>query len=61
MWRRQFGGSVVYSIPNAFIGLQFEDRIEQRSYRFNVKVDIPDCFIEAQEVMKESFPSMLSL
>jgi hypothetical protein len=60
-WRRQFSDGVVYSIPDDFVGLKFEDRIEQRSYSFGVKVIRADCSIKLQEVMEDSFASMSRL
>lgn len=54
-WRRRLGDSIVHSIPNEFIGLKFEDGVEQRSYSFGVEIVRADRCMKPRNVMEEGF------
>jgi hypothetical protein len=54
-WRRRFGDGVVYSIPDDFVRLTFEDCVEQRSYSFDVEIVRTDYAMKPREVVEEAF------
>ena len=60
-WRRRFGDGIVDCIPGEFVGLIFENRVEQRSYSFGVEIVRTDCGNKPPEVVKEAFAPILGM
>ena len=54
-WRRGFGDGLVDCIPDEFVGLTFEDCVEQRSYSFDVEIVRTDYAMKPREVVEEAF------
>jgi len=53
--RRRFGDGIVDCIPGEFVRLMFEDRVEQRSYSFDVEIVRTDYAMKPREVVEEAF------